>query len=104
MTSLDYWIFTINFFIVPKIALLILHYANKVHLIIFNLVFVDAAWQIGRSVLHSQDMPMLDNLITYTLMIMVTYDFARYAWCILYSHAWKVATDKEKQFKVKSSE
>ena len=44
LTSLDYWIFAINIFVIPKFALLVLHYANKVHLIIFNLVFVDAAW------------------------------------------------------------
>jgi len=41
-----------------KIGIYFCHYANKVHLIIFNLVFIDFIWLAPRTLLHSRDLPL----------------------------------------------
>jgi len=46
--------------IMGKIGIYFCHYANKVHLIIFNLVFIDFIWLAPRTLLHSRDLPVLN--------------------------------------------
>jgi len=45
---------------IGKIGIYFCHYANKVHLIIFNLVFIDFIWLAPRTLLHSRDLPVLN--------------------------------------------
>jgi hypothetical protein len=49
--------------IMGKVGIYFCHYANKVHLIIFNLVFIDFIWLAPRTLMHSRG---LSNFKVYT--------------------------------------
>jgi hypothetical protein len=46
---------------------LVMYYAQKVHLIIFNLVFIDFIWLATRTVLHSRSLPFEEVALAWTL-------------------------------------
>jgi hypothetical protein len=52
----------------------VMYWSNKVHLIIFNLVFIDFIWYGGHSVLHARGLPIFDQVITLVCLLLTTVD------------------------------
>jgi hypothetical protein len=53
--------------------LYVLHFGRKVHLIIFNLVFIDFIWYGGHTLLHSRD-SLTDQILALTTLLLVIMD------------------------------
>ena len=51
--------------IMGKVGIYFCHYANKVHLIIFNLVFIDFIWLAPRTLMHFTGLPFFDFNMTF---------------------------------------
>ena len=64
-----------------KFGIYFCHYANKVHLIIFNLVFIDFIWLAPRTLMHARDLPMLIDDLTIIVMCLIAADL-----CLILSH------------------
>jgi hypothetical protein len=67
--------------IMGKVGIYFCHYANKVHLIIFNLVFIDFIWLAPRTLMHSRG---LSNSVFYStifVMCLIAADL-----CLLLAH------------------
>ena len=67
--------------IMGKFGIYFCHYANKVHLIIFNLVFIDFIWLAPRTLMHARDLPMLNYSLTIIVMCFIAADL-----CLILSH------------------
>ena len=67
--------------IMGKFGIYFCHYANKVHLIIFNLVFIDFIWLAPRTLMHALNMPMLNINLTIIVMCFIAADL-----CLILSH------------------
>jgi hypothetical protein len=57
------------------------HYANKVHLIIFNLVFIDFIWLAPRTLLHSRDLHFAAYYGTLVVCFIMMVDL-----CLILAH------------------
>jgi hypothetical protein len=82
------WIFKILFSFkfdqdcaMGKIGIYFCHYANKVHLIIFNLVFIDFIWLAPRTLLHSRGMPLSDIVSAGLMVFLCATDL-----CLILAH------------------
>jgi hypothetical protein len=64
-----------------KIGIYFCHYANKVHLIIFNLVFIDFIWLAPRTLLHSRDLPLAKICSTWVVVFLIVADL-----CLILAH------------------
>jgi hypothetical protein len=67
--------------VMGKFGIYFCHYANKVHLIIFNLVFIDFIWLAPRTLMHAFKMPMLNINLTIIVMCFIAADL-----CLILSH------------------
>jgi hypothetical protein len=76
-----------------KIGIYFCHYANKVHLIIFNLVFIDFIWLAPRTLLHSRDLPVQNYLGTLVVAILLLYDFGLILAHLLDDRIWRKALE-----------
>ena len=57
------------------------HYANKVHLIIFNLVFIDFIWLAPRTLLHSHGLSYTSIVLARVIAVLIAADL-----CLILSH------------------
>jgi hypothetical protein len=64
-----------------QIGIYFCHYANKVHLIIFNLVFIDFIWLAPRTLLHSRDLPVGDYIVNWAIVFLIVADL-----CLILAH------------------
>ena len=67
--------------IMGKFGIYFCHYANKVHLIIFNLVFIDFIWLAPRTLMHARDLPIWSINLTIIVMCFIAADL-----CLILSH------------------
>lgn len=67
--------------IMGKVGIYFCHYANKVHLIIFNLVFIDFIWLAPRTLMHSRGLPYFEFNMTIFVMCLIAADL-----CLLLAH------------------
>jgi hypothetical protein len=59
---------------VAKFYLQVMYYGNRVHLIIFNLVFIDFIWYGGHSLMHARGLSVLELSSTVVCAMLVTWD------------------------------
>jgi len=64
-----------------KAGIYFCHYANKVHLIIFNLVFIDFIWLAPRTLLHSRDLPVANYYMAWMIVFLIVADL-----CLILAH------------------
>jgi hypothetical protein len=64
-----------------KVGIYSCYYANKVHLIIFNLVFIDFIWLAPRTLMHSRGLSWLKMNSTIFVMCLIAADL-----CLLLAH------------------
>jgi hypothetical protein len=67
--------------IMGKVGIYFCHYANKVHLIIFNLVFIDFIWLAPRTLMHSRGLSLTKFNATNFVMCLIAADL-----CLLLAH------------------
>ena len=67
--------------IMGKVGIYFCHYANKVHLIIFNLVFIDFIWLAPRTLMHSRNLSSLELNLTILVMCLIAADL-----CLILAH------------------
>jgi hypothetical protein len=67
--------------IMGKVGIYFCHYANKVHLIIFNLVFIDFIWLAPRTLMHSRGLSDIVQQSTIFVMCLIAADL-----CLLLAH------------------
>ena len=67
--------------IMGKVGIYFCHYANKVHLIIFNLVFIDFIWLAPRTLMHSRGLSYTVFNSTIFVMCLIAADL-----CLLLAH------------------
>jgi hypothetical protein len=67
--------------IMGKVGIYFCHYANKVHLIIFNLVFIDFIWLAPRTLMHSRGLSGWLFQSTIFVMCLIAADL-----CLLLAH------------------
>jgi hypothetical protein len=60
----------------PKALLHVMYWADKAHLIIFNLVFIDFIWYGGHTMLHAQGLPILEQILTFACLLLTAVDVA----------------------------
>ena len=74
-----------------KVGIYMCHYSNKIHLVIFNLIFIDFIWLASRAMLHGRNLPLnrtIPTIITFALMF---FDFWLIIIHLLNSKIWKRA-------------
>ena len=59
---------------VPKGYLFVMHYGRRLHLIIFNLVFIDFIWFGSHTMLHGRGFGIFDQVIVFLCMLLITVD------------------------------
>ena len=67
--------------VMGKFGIYFCHYANKVHLIIFNLVFIDFIWLAPRTLMHARGVLFLKTDLTIIVMCFIAADL-----CLILSH------------------
>ena len=83
--------FLINNCLMGKIGIYFCHYANKVHLIIFNLVFIDFIWLAPRTLMHSQYLPSSYILLTMMTVVLLIADMYIILFHMLNDRVWNHA-------------
>ena len=77
-----------------KAYLWVNYIAPKVHLIIFNLVFIDFIWFAPRTLMHSRDLSVWSLVISWIVMTLISIDFFRVFRAALHVGAWNIVFDR----------
>ncbi|HYG84357.1 MAG TPA: hypothetical protein VD907_05795, partial [Verrucomicrobiae bacterium] len=79
--------------IMGKVGIYFCHYANKVHLIIFNLVFIDFIWLAPRTLMHSRGLPYTVFNSTIFVMCLIAADLCLILAHLLDDRIWRKALE-----------
>ena len=86
---------------VPKFALYLMFYSSKLHLIIFNLVFIDFIWFATRTVLHSRNLSGYIIAANWGIILLVIADMWHIMDFTLNDKVWQLILFK--QVKIRST-
>src|SRR3990167_9576396 len=76
-----------------RVGIYFCHYANKVHLIVFNLVFVDFIWLAPRTLLHSRDISLVRTQVIILVVCLVGLDLYAILTHLLDKRIWVKALE-----------
>jgi hypothetical protein len=79
--------------IMGKVGIYFCHYANKVHLIIFNLVFIDFIWLAPRTLMHSRGLSYTVFNSTIFVMCLIAADLCLILAHLLDDRIWRKALE-----------
>jgi hypothetical protein len=76
-----------------KVGIYFCHYANKVHLIIFNLVFIDFIWLAPRTLMHSRGLPNYKIYTPALILFLLAADLCLILAHLLDDRIWRKALE-----------
>jgi hypothetical protein len=79
--------------IMGKVGIYFCHYANKVHLIIFNLVFIDFIWLAPRTLMHSRGLPNYKIYTPALILFLLAADLCLILAHLLDDRIWRKALE-----------
>jgi hypothetical protein len=79
--------------IMGKVGIYFCHYANKVHLIIFNLVFIDFIWLAPRTLMHSRGLPNYKVYTPAVILFLLAADLCLILAHLLDDRIWRKALE-----------
>jgi hypothetical protein len=89
---------------VSKNYLHVMHFCRRVHLIIFNLVFIDFIWYGSHALMHSRGQPMMHQLLAFLSLFLVAVDISMVVQTVFSQRDWLYWIALRKQINEKTLE